>query len=74
MFNGNQMRQQQKFTAAEQQIISLGRVLQSLREEDNIDGLIATTISYLQDQFAYSLIKHLQNSIFCGKRTSIEVF
>ncbi|MGJ5674048.1 MAG: GAF domain-containing protein [Nostochopsis sp.] len=50
------MRPQQKFTAAEQQIISLGRVLQSLREEDDIDGLIATIISYLQDQFEYSLI------------------
>ncbi|MFB2770811.1 GAF domain-containing protein [Pelatocladus sp. BLCC-F211] len=50
------MRQQQKFTAAEEQIISLGRVLQSLREEGDIDGLIATTISYLQEQFEYSLI------------------
>ncbi|PLZ86067.1 GAF domain-containing sensor histidine kinase [Fischerella thermalis] len=50
------MRQQQKLTAAEQQIISLGRVLQSLREEDHVDALIATTISYLQEQFEYSLI------------------
>ncbi len=56
MFNGNQMRQQQKLTAAEKQIISLGRVLQNLREEDDIDGLIAITISYLQEQFEYSLI------------------
>ncbi|PMB27637.1 ATP-binding protein [Fischerella thermalis CCMEE 5198] len=50
------MRQQQKLTAAEQQIISLGRVLQSLREEDHVDALIATTICYLQEQFEYSLI------------------
>ncbi|PLZ27595.1 GAF domain-containing protein [Fischerella thermalis] len=50
------MRQQQKLTAAEQKIISLGRVLQSLREEDHVDALIATTISYLQEQFEYSLI------------------
>ncbi|MCP6759220.1 MAG: ATP-binding protein [Fischerella sp. CENA71] len=50
------MRQQQKFTAAEEPIISLGRVVQSLREEDDIDALIATTISYLQEQFKYSLI------------------
>lgn len=56
MFNGNQMRQPQKLTAAEQQILSLGRILQSLREEDNVDALIATTISYLQEQFDYSLI------------------
>ncbi|WP_315789440.1 GAF domain-containing protein [Fischerella sp. JS2] len=50
------MRQQQNLTAAEQQIISLGRVLQTLREEDHVDALIATTISYLQEQFEYSLI------------------
>lgn len=46
----------QKPTAAEQHILSLGRVLQSLREEDNIDVLIETTISYLKEQFDYSLI------------------
>ncbi|MBW4641589.1 MAG: GAF domain-containing protein [Goleter apudmare HA4340-LM2] len=42
--------------AAEQQILSLGRVLQKLREEDNVDVLIATTIAYLQEQFDYQLI------------------
>lgn len=41
---------------AEQHILSLGRVLQSLREEDNVDVLIETTISYLKEQFDYSLI------------------
>ncbi|MEM9924176.1 MAG: GAF domain-containing protein [Cyanobacteria bacterium P01_D01_bin.50] len=56
MFTNNQMRQHQKFKAVEQQIFSLGRILQSLREEDNADVLIETTISYLKEQFDYSLI------------------
>ncbi|MEH1941167.1 MAG: GAF domain-containing protein [Nostoc sp.] len=50
------MGQPQKPIAAEQQILSLGRVLQSLREEDNVEVLIETTISYLKEQFDYSLI------------------
>jgi GAF domain-containing protein len=50
------MRQPPNFTAAEEQILSLGRVFQSLREEDNFDALIATTVSYLQEQFEYKLI------------------
>ena len=50
------MRQHQKFTAAEQQIFSLGRILQILREEDNAEVLIEKTISYLKEQFDYSLI------------------
>ncbi len=50
------MGQPQKPIAAEQQIISLGRVLQSLREDDNIDVLIQTTISYLKEQFDYKLV------------------
>jgi GAF domain-containing protein len=50
------MGQPQKPIAAEQQILSLGRVLQSLREEDNVDVLIETTISYLKEQFDYKLI------------------
>ena len=56
MFTDNQMRQHQKVTAAEQQIFSLGRILQSLREEDNADVLIEKTISYFKEQFDYSLI------------------
>ncbi|MEH2278034.1 MAG: GAF domain-containing protein [Nostoc sp.] len=50
------MGQPQKPIAAEQQILSLGRVLQSLREEENVDVLIETTISYLKEQFDYRLI------------------
>ncbi len=50
------MGQPQKPIAAEQQILSLGRVLQSLREEDDVDVLIETTISYLKEQFDYKLI------------------
>ncbi len=50
------MRQHQKITATEQQIFSLGRILQILREEDNADVLIEKTISYLKEQFDYSLI------------------
>ncbi|MDZ8257216.1 GAF domain-containing protein [Nostoc sp. ChiQUE01b] len=50
------MGQPQKPIAAEQQILSLGRVLQSLREEDDVDVLIETTISYLKEEFDYKLI------------------
>ncbi|MDP5337248.1 MAG: hypothetical protein NWQ28_01550, partial [Nodularia sp. (in: cyanobacteria)] len=50
------MRQPQKSSPDEQQILALCRVLQSLREEDDVDVLIATTISYIQQQFDYSLI------------------
>ncbi|MBD2604191.1 GAF domain-containing protein [Scytonema hofmannii FACHB-248] len=46
----------QKPIAAESQLFSLGRVLQSLREENNVDVLIETTISYIQEQFDYKLI------------------
>ncbi len=56
MFTNNQMRQHQKFTAAEQQIFSLGHILQILREEENAEVLIEKTISYLKEQFDYSLI------------------
>lgn len=40
----------------DKQIVTLGRVLQTLREEDNIDVLIETTVSYLQTELNYSLI------------------
>ncbi|MFN6571146.1 GAF domain-containing protein [Dendronalium sp. ChiSLP03b] len=50
------MGQPQKNIAAEQQIHALGQVLQSLREEDDVEVLITTTISYVQEQFDYSLI------------------
>ena len=50
------MGQPQKSIAAEQQILSLGRVLQNLREEEDVDVLIETTISYLKEQFDYKMI------------------
>jgi GAF domain-containing protein len=56
MLTNNQMGQPKQPIAAEQQILSLGRVLQKLREEDNVDVLIATTIAYLQEQFDYKLV------------------
>lgn len=40
----------------DKQIVSLGRVLQTLREEDNVDVLIETTVNYLQTELNYSLI------------------
>ncbi len=46
----------QKPIAAESQLFSLGRVLQSLREENNVEVLIETTISYLKEEFNYKLI------------------
>ena len=49
------MVQPNKITA-EQKILSLGRILQSLREEENVDALIEKTISFFQEYFQYSLI------------------
>ncbi|KST67559.1 GAF domain-containing protein [Mastigocoleus testarum] len=40
----------------EQKILSLGRILQNLREEDNVDALIEKTVSFFQEYFQYSLI------------------
>ncbi len=40
----------------EKQMVALGRVLQTLREEENIDVLIETTLTYIQTEFDYSLI------------------
>ncbi|WP_242044756.1 sensor histidine kinase [Anabaena azotica] len=56
MFIKNQMGQPQKPIAAEQTILALGRVLQSLREEDNVDVLINTTIAYIKQEFTYNLV------------------
>ncbi|WP_042491060.1 GAF domain-containing protein [Anabaena sp. PCC 7108] len=50
------MGQPNKPLSAEQQILLLFQVLQKLREEDNVDVLIKTTITYLQEQFDYQLI------------------
>lgn len=40
----------------EQKILSLGHILQSLREEENVDALIEKTISFFQEYFQYNLI------------------
>ncbi|TAF05652.1 MAG: GAF domain-containing protein [Nostocales cyanobacterium] len=50
------MGQPKKPIAAEQQILSLGKVIQTLREEEDVDVLITTTIAYLRKQFDYEFI------------------
>ncbi|MEP0872166.1 GAF domain-containing protein [Trichocoleus desertorum AS-A10] len=50
------MGQQKEPTTYEKQLVALGRVLQTLREEESVDVLIETTLNYLQDEFDYSLI------------------
>ncbi|BAB75972.1 alr4273 [Nostoc sp. PCC 7120 = FACHB-418] len=52
----NQMGQPHKSIAAEQPILALGRVLQILREEDDVDVLIETAINYIHSEFNYKLI------------------
>ena len=65
------MGQPQRPIAAEQQILSLGSILQKLREANSVDVLIETTISYLQEQFDYKLIwialYDRVNHILCGQ-------
>ncbi|WP_427160931.1 GAF domain-containing protein [Aliinostoc sp. HNIBRCY26] len=56
MLTKNQMGLPQPPIAAEQQIVALGRVLQSLREEDDVEVLIKITTSYIQKQFNYNLV------------------
>ncbi|MEB3282933.1 MAG: GAF domain-containing protein [Lyngbya sp.] len=47
----------QQFNSANQvQAMTLSQVLQTLREEDNIDVLLQTSLSYLQAKFNYRLI------------------
>ncbi|MEA5514614.1 sensor histidine kinase [Nodularia sp. UHCC 0506] len=50
------MGQPQKSLTDEQQIIALCSILQTLREEDDVDVLISSTISYIEKYFDYSLI------------------
>ncbi|VXD20900.1 conserved hypothetical protein [Planktothrix serta PCC 8927] len=50
------MGQFEESTALEQPIMTLGRVLQTLQDEDNVDVLIETTLNYLTTEFNYSLI------------------
>lgn len=47
---------QKEPSAYDKQLVALGRVLQTLREEENVDVLIETTLSYLRSEFDYSLI------------------
>ncbi|HIK07563.1 MAG TPA: GAF domain-containing protein [Trichormus sp. M33_DOE_039] len=56
MLTNNQMGLPQPPIAAEPQFAALGRVLQSLREEDDVEVLIKITSSYIQQQFNYNLI------------------
>lgn len=56
MSTDDQMGQPNQPLSAEQQILLLFQVLQKLREEDNVDVVIKTTITYLQEQFDYQLI------------------
>ena len=50
------MGHQQSPADYENQIVALGRVLQTLREEENVDVLIETTLNYLVSEFEYRLI------------------
>ncbi|MBD1869171.1 GAF domain-containing protein [Cyanobacteria bacterium FACHB-471] len=50
------MGQQKEPSAYERQLVALGRALQVLREEEDADVLIETTLTYLQAEFDYALI------------------
>ena len=39
----------------ERQLVALGRVLQTLREEERVEQLVETALSYLQSEFSYVL-------------------
>lgn len=40
----------------EKHLVSLGRTLQALREEENVDALVEMTLSYLHSEFEFSLV------------------
>jgi GAF domain-containing protein len=50
------MGQQNLLPDNEDQLVNLGRALQALREEENAEVLIETTLNYLKDEFKYRLI------------------
>jgi GAF domain-containing protein len=50
------MGQTKEPTAYDQHLVTLGRILQTLREGDNIDLLIDAVLAYLKDDFSYDLI------------------
>lgn len=43
-------------TSYEKQLVALGRTLQTLREEENVEVLIETTLQYLETEFDYKLL------------------
>lgn len=49
------MSQQQQQPQNDDKLVALGRVLQTLREEENADVLIETTLDYLSREFNYPL-------------------
>lgn len=50
------MVQPKESTAYEQQLVALGRVLQTLREESDIGVLVETALAYLRTEFDYTLV------------------
>ena len=50
------MGQQERPKDFDEQIATLERVLQTLREEENVEVLLSTTLSYLQTEFDWELI------------------
>ena len=50
------MGQQEIQTTYDQQLLTLGRVLQTIREEENVETLTEATLDYLKGEFNYRLI------------------
>ncbi len=50
------MGQSKEPNAYEQQLVSLGRVLQVLREGTDVDALVETALTYLKSSFNYELV------------------
>jgi GAF domain-containing protein len=50
------MGQQEIQTAYDKQLVTLGRVLQTIREEEKVETLTEATIDYLKGEFSYRLI------------------
>jgi len=54
--DNNSLGQPKKTILPEEQIISLGKLLRKLRDEEDTDVLIQATIAYIEAQFDYQLI------------------
>lgn len=50
------MGQSKEPNVCEQRLVSLGRVLQVLREESDLDSLVETTLTYFKSSFNYELV------------------